>query len=192
MIEIYRRENKTDFIDLIRASDTIREQAARILFEASRRLHTTAWPDMESARREVGECCSSEFISVGLAEGEVLLGWGGLRPMYENFTWELHPLMVDPAHQGTGIGSALLLEIERIARERGVLNIFLGTDDEAGRTSLSGTDLYRKDLFEEIKNIRNLDRHPFEFYQKNGYRIVGVVPDANGIGKPDIFMCKRV
>jgi len=33
---------------------------------------------------------------------------------------------------------------------------------------------------------------PFEFYQKCGFVIVGVVPDANGLGKPDILMAKRV
>jgi hypothetical protein len=31
-----------------------------------------------------------------------------------------------------------------------------------------------------------------EFYQKLGYVIVGVIPDANGFGKPDIFMAKRL
>ena len=29
-------------------------------------------------------------------------------------------------------------------------------------------------------------------YQKCGFVIVGVVPDANGPGKPDILMAKRV
>lgn len=33
---------------------------------------------------------------------------------------------------------------------------------------------------------------PYEFYQKLGYAIIGVVPDANGLGKPDILMAKRV
>jgi aminoglycoside 6'-N-acetyltransferase I len=31
-----------------------------------------------------------------------------------------------------------------------------------------------------------------EFYRKLGFVIVGVVPDANGPGKPDILMAKRV
>ncbi len=29
-------------------------------------------------------------------------------------------------------------------------------------------------------------------YQKRGFVIVGVVPDANGLGKPDILMAKRI
>jgi aminoglycoside 6'-N-acetyltransferase I len=34
--------------------------------------------------------------------------------------------------------------------------------------------------------------HPYEFYQKLGYVIVGVIPDANGPGKPDILMAKSL
>jgi aminoglycoside 6'-N-acetyltransferase I len=58
-------------------------------------------------------------------------------------------------------------------------------------TSLAGVDLY-ENLWEQIRDIRNLKHHPFEFYQKMGYIITGVVPDANGIGKPDILMAKRI
>lgn len=47
-------------------------------------------------------------------------------------------------------------------------------------------------FFEKMQNVKNLKRHPFEFYQKIGYRIVGGIPDANGIGKPDIFMAKQL
>jgi hypothetical protein len=40
--------------------------------------------------------------------------------------------------------------------------------------------------------IQNLGHHPFEFYRKVGFTIVGLLPDANGFGKPDIFMAKRI
>jgi len=75
--------------------------------------------------------------------------------------------------------------------DRGGSTIYLGTDDENGRTSLGGVDLYPDPLMAAAQ-IQNLRRHPFEFYRKLGFAIVGVLPDANGFGKPDIFMAKRV
>jgi len=179
------------FIDLSKASKKYRKQAAVILFEASKTITLDSWTTIKSAEKEVKECCNKKFISCGLVENNELIGWVGLRPMY-NYTWELHPLMVKQAHQGKGIGSKLLDEVESIAKGKNILNIILGTDDELGQTSLSGKDLYKSDLFNEIKNISNLNNHPFEFYQKNGYRIVGVIPDASGKGKPDIIMGKRI
>ena len=56
---------------------------------------------------------------------------------------------------------------------------------------MDGVDLY-DDTFDKIKNIQNTGNHPFPFYEKLGYKIVGVIPDANGIGKPDILMAKRI
>jgi aminoglycoside 6'-N-acetyltransferase I len=41
-------------------------------------------------------------------------------------------------------------------------------------------------------NLYRAGTHPYEFYQKIGYKIVGVIPDANGLGKPDIWMAKRL
>jgi hypothetical protein len=35
-------------------------------------------------------------------------------------------------------------------------------------------------------------RHPLAFYRALGYTLVGVVPDANGPGKPDLLLAKRV
>ena len=33
---------------------------------------------------------------------------------------------------------------------------------------------------------------PYEFYQKLGFVVVGVLPDATGPGKPGIFLAKWV
>ena len=90
-----------------------------------------------------------------------------------------------------GIGRALVQDFEEQVRMRGALTVMLGTDDEDNRTSLSNTDLY-VEPWKKISEIKNFGRHPFEFYQKMGYCITGVVPDANGAGKPDILMSKKI
>jgi aminoglycoside 6'-N-acetyltransferase I len=89
------------------------------------------------------------------------------------------------------VGRALVRDLERLVGERGGLTLWAGSDDEHGETSLSGVDLYA-DIPGSIQGIRNLRGHPYDFYLKLGFRIVGVMPDANGRGKPDIFLAKRV
>lgn len=168
------------------------QQAAALLVIAFREHWPNAWPDMESALEEVHECLEAETICLAALDGAGrVLGWIGARPAYGVTGWELHPLVVDPAQQGQGIGRALVRELESEVRGRGGVTIFLGSDDENGMTSLADVDLY-PDVAGHIATIRNLKRHPFEFYQKQGYTIVGVIPDANGPGKPDIMMAKRI
>ncbi len=135
---------------------------------------------------ETGRICRA-----AVDEGGNLLGIIGGIPGYDGNVWELHPLAVQPSRQGQGIGRALVEDLETQVRSKGGLTITLGTDDEDGMTSLANTDLY-ENLWEKIRDIRNLKGHPYEFYQRMGYVISGVVPDANGPGKPDILMAKRV
>ncbi len=58
-------------------------------------------------------------------------------------------------------------------------------------TSLGGVDLY-PGVLDRLREIRNLRGHPFGFYQRLGFEITGVMPDANGPGKPDIFLARRL
>ena len=95
-------------------------------------------------------------------------------------------------HRRRGIGRKLVEAFESEARSRGALTVTLGTDDTSGMTSLSAVDLYA-DIPGHIGGLRDHGKHhPFLFYQKLGYVVTGVMPDANGPGKPDIFMSKRV
>ena len=134
---------------------------------------------------------SERICRAALDEQGNLLGIIGGIPGYDGNVWELHPLAVQPSRQGQGIGRVLVEDLEQQVRSRGGLTITLGTDDEDGMTTLSNVDLY-VNLWEKIRDVRNLKGHPFAFYQKLGYVITGVVPDANGRGKPDILMSKRL
>lgn len=111
--------------------------------------------------------------------------------MYRGRVWEVHPLVVNGSHRQRGIGRALIEDLERLVVFRGALTLWAGSDDEHHETTLSGRDLY-PEIPESIRSIRNLHHHPYEVYLRLGFRIAGVLPDANGRGKPDIFLAKRV
>ena len=96
-----------------------------------------------------------------------------------------------PHFRGQGIARALVADLEELVRKRGALTLQLETDDVDFSTSLAGVNLY-ENLWDHVQNIKNLNNHPYTFYQKLGYTIIGVLPDANGRGKPDIYMAKRL
>ena len=178
-------------VDLDPGQGGMVRQAAVLLIEGFKDHWPDAWPDMEAALEEVRESLGEGRISrVALDRSGTVLGWIGGIPSYGGNVWELHPLVVRPDLQRQGIGRALVADLEARLRERGALTLWLGTDDESGMTTLSGVNLY-PDVLEHLANIKNLRGHPYEFYQKLGFSIIGVMPDANGQGKPDIYMAKR-
>ncbi|HRW50650.1 MAG: GNAT family N-acetyltransferase [Caldilineaceae bacterium] len=167
-------------------------EAAEILTAAFAANWPHAWATPEEALDEVNEALAPDRICrAAFDDAGAVLGWIGGSAQYGGNVWELHPLAVRPDVQGRGIGRALVADFEQQVAARGGLTIVLGTDDEAEMTSLSGVDLY-PNVWEHIATIRNRRGHPYTFYQKCGFVITGVVPDANGPGKPDILMAKRV
>jgi aminoglycoside 6'-N-acetyltransferase I len=169
------------------------QQAARILIDAFAEHWDTDWETMEAALEEVRENCAPERICrAAVDEDGNVLGWIAAQDFgYDGIVWELHPLAVDPAQQGRGVGRALVLDLEERVRERGGKVMFLGSDDEDDMTSLSGVDVWDAP-WQHMRDLSNRNRHPFEFYQKLGYVVIGILPDANGAGKPDIWMGKRL
>lgn len=177
---------------LSRADKKSIRQAAEILTaEISLLKYPTGWQTYKEAREEVMECLTRGFIALAAHDSNSdVLGWIGGRPDYEK-VWELHPIVVRSDAQRNGIGRALVAALEAQVKKRGALTLCAGADDEDFRTNLSGVDLY-KDLPTSLRNASSKKGHPMEFYHKVGFTIVGVVPDANGIGMPDIILAKRI
>jgi aminoglycoside 6'-N-acetyltransferase I len=178
-------------LDLAAGEEENVRQAATLLVEGFEENWPDAWPTKKEALEEVREALGEDRICrVALGEDGAVLGWIGGIPSYGGKVWELHPLVVRADLRRRGIGRALVTDLEARVAERGALTLWLGTDDEAGMTTLSGVDLY-PDVLGHLAKIENLRGHPYTFYQRLGFSIVGVMPDANGSGKPDIYMAKR-
>lgn len=145
----------------------------------------------DSGMDEMKEILDSERITVMAVVDGHLIGLAGAIPQYGMTGWELHPLVVDENYRNQNIGSSLVALLVAEVKKLGGLVIYLGTDDEFNQTSLSMEDLF-DDPYTKINNIKNLKNHPYSFYEKLGFIICGVIPDANGKGKPDIIMAKRI
>ena len=165
----------------------MQDQAAALLVEEFG--DPGGWPTIEKAREEVAIVIQQGFARA-ILDGDTLLGWIGGLPEYHGKVWELHPLVVRAGHRRHGLGRALVAEFEREAARRGAQTAPLGTDDISGITSLADARIY-DDVPRHIAELRDLGReHPFLFYRKLGYVVTGVMPDANGRGRPDIYMSK--
>ena len=151
------------------------------------------WPSFTEAMKEIEERLIPENTLIMAVLDEKVVGWGGiLAPTYDGNVFELHPLVVHPNYQRRGIGRALVEALEKEAKNQGGLTLYLGADDEGeeDKTSLAHVDLY-DNLPKKLKDF-NAGTHQSNFYMKLGFNIIGVMPDANGIGKPDIFLGKRI
>ena len=161
-------------------------------------LIRAAWPDwketLDDALDEVREALEPGRICLvarAVDEGDAVLGWVGAIPTYDH-AWELHPLVVRAGGRGRGVGRTLVGALEQELRTRGALTVYLGTDDDGptAGTSVWGVDLF-PDPLAHAARLESFD-HPAGFYRKLGYVVVGLVPDANGPGKPDVLMAKRL
>ena len=165
--------------------------AARILREALAHL-PSAYNALGEAEAEVAlRCADRDWLGHAALEGERLVGWIGAIRTYSH-GWEIHPLAVAPDRQRCGTGSALLAALEARARDEGVLTLFLGSDDDYGGTSLFGRDLWPNVVSHLAATEATARGHALTFYRRHSYEIVGLLPDVNGSGRPDIMLAKRL
>lgn len=181
--------NKMQIINMSELNQAQISEAAQILTNSI----PIGWPTLQDALDEIKERLIPENTMLAAIEDGVVIGWGGiLAPHYNGNVFELHPLAVRSDKRKQGVGRAIVLSLEDEARKQGGLTIQLGADDETedGETSFAHADLY-DDLPGKIKSFTP-GTHQSGFYLKLGYKIIGVMPDANGIGKPDIYFGKRL
>ena len=181
--------NQQNFvIEDLRHDDQIGvEQAASMLAEAF-----PHWlPTIEEARAEVAEALLPDRLCLAARAGEEILGWVGCIPEYSH-AWELHPLVVRADVRGKGVGRALVATLEERVSALGALTLYLGTDDDRDvpGTTAGGIDLFPEPLAHATA-LAVID-HLVSFYRRVGFEVVGLIPDANGPGKPDVLMAKRV
>jgi aminoglycoside 6'-N-acetyltransferase I len=176
--------------------DLERSDAPRI--EATARLlHAAfspqgAWTTMAEAMQEVVDSLGLDRISrVAVDIDGIVLGWIGAIRQYDGLVWELHPIVVAESQRRRGIGRALVLDLEKILAARGALTLWAGADDLSGETSLGEIDLYAE-LPSALNRVKSWGNHPLPFYYRLGFEVIGVMPDANGAGRPDIFLGKRL
>jgi aminoglycoside 6'-N-acetyltransferase I len=117
-------------------------------------------------------------------------GWVAGEHAYGS-VWELHPLIVAPRYQRRGYGRQLVMDLAAQVEALGALTLFLSTSDETDRTSLFGIDLY-EDPLEALRTLRSTRPHSIDFYRKLGFKLVGVLPDAEGQGMPSIHFAMRI
>ena len=184
-----------EIVNMQTLNESQRTQAAQMLTDEL----PLGWETLADALEEIADCVDNierdgdgESLFLAAVKNDEVLGWVGMLPSYSGRVYELHPLVVKRDQQGKGIGTALVRALEKAAKERGGLTLQLGADDESpgGETSLANVDLY-DDLPRRLQEFEP-GTHQAKFYMKLGFKIIGVMPDANGIGKPDIFMAKRL
>ena len=165
-------------------------EVALLLLDGFRGI-SDAWPDTASAHHEVVTNSTSTHVSLIACVDEAVVGWVAANPQYDGHAWELHPLVVAPAFRRRGIARALVTTLCAQVKAKGATTLFVWCDDEGGYTSLSGTTLYPDPLV-HVAQFTASSSHAAGFYRALGFSLCGVLPDANGIGKPDILFSLRV
>jgi aminoglycoside 6'-N-acetyltransferase I len=178
-------------VDLVPENAAQIDEIARLLVESFADLSPGWVPTAEAAHDVIGHTFGGDKLSrVLLTDGDQVGGWIAGMHAYARL-WELHPLVVSPRFRRRGFGRALVCDLVQQVAARGALTLYAGTSDETNRTTLFGRDLHA-DPIEAMRALRATREHPMDFYLKMGFSLVGVMPDAEGEGKPSIHFALRV
>ncbi len=101
-------------------------------------VYDAFYPDGWRARQtaDIGAILDGGEAEIWLAvDGEVLLGWVGVRLHPEDRMGEVHIIAVDPGAQGKGVGAALMDHALARIREAGMAMVMVETGDDPGHAA---------------------------------------------------------
>lgn len=150
-----------------------------------------AWPTVTHGVNEVMANSTDAHVSLVATVDELIVGWVSAVPQYQSTGWELHPLVVAPQFQRRGFGHALIEHLCAVIAHRGATVLYAWSDDESQSTSLGNVDLYPNPLL-HLTTFQPSQHHAGGFYLAQQFCLCGVIPDANGHGKPDILFARRI
>jgi aminoglycoside 6'-N-acetyltransferase I len=177
--------------DLDPDDDGAIEQVAALLVDFAPN-QAAAWEDLESAKDTVDETLDEDSIArIALNDAGNVIGFAAAAPQYSH-AWELHPVVVARDEQHRGVGRALVTDLEELVAAEGGLTVYLGADDLDGATSLADDELFPGVLDAAAEVQVRKRRHPIGFFLHLGYEVIGVIPDANGPGRPDVWLGRSV
>ena len=178
-----------EFRDLDPNDEPLLQRLTQLSFDAAA-LHAPNWlPTLDDARQELDDALRDGKISRCLFERGIPVAWGSITPLYGK-VWEIHPLLVHVEHHRRGFGKLVVRDLEAHASRKGAGVLFVSTSDETDSTSLGGRDLFI-DPIGALATIEHRRSAALQFWTRMGYEIVGLIPDAEGVGKPSIHLAKR-
>ncbi len=171
--------------------DSSHVDAAAHILVAAFKDRSPAWPTFAAGHATVSEFVDSPHISYGAFLDNELIGWVGATPSYNGQSWEIQLLGVSPQWQRRGIATSLLKLLSEAVQRNGGHTLFVWCDDESESTTIGGKDIFTTPL-EAIQAHVSGPRHAGGFYEQFGFVRCGILPNANGLGKPDILYAMAI
>jgi aminoglycoside 6'-N-acetyltransferase I len=107
-------------IDFDRTDQHLASQAAQLLVTGFKTHWPAAWPDLDSALKEIDDIVIPANIHrIAVDDNRNVMGWAGALSQYAATTWELHPLVIQPEFQSQGLGICLLNDLEAQVQKKG-------------------------------------------------------------------------
>jgi ribosomal protein S18 acetylase RimI-like enzyme len=153
---------------ITRATGVFREEELAIAAEVFADAVEAAGKAVRAGGSALSALQDLPYHLLGAELDGALIGWicWGATPCTEG-TWDLYWLAVDPAAQGSGVGTALVEEME--SRLKGRARLI--SVDTSGRPDYTPTR---------------------RFYEARGYRAVAVVPDFYAPGDDQVILTKNL